>query len=146
LPNRGAAVNIKNADSAGAFGFINMSEREQGRYGSVARRWLALVERRQEHLIELCDTGRWRHYYTKAEFLDEMRRVLRVRDQWAGIAGLPPHDEEPEFLGRMQTPHRLLPDRLVPLSLAADAVLGGEADLPPVAARANGLPVAGWPD
>jgi len=75
-----------------------------------------------------------------------MRRVLRVRDQWAGIAGLPPHDEEPEFLGRMQTPHRLLPDRLVPLNLAADAVLGGEADLPPVAARANGLPVAGWPD
>jgi len=46
----------------------------------------------------------------------------------------------------MQTPHRLLPDRLVPLNLAADAVLGGEADLPPVAARANGLPVAGWPD
>ncbi|MGB6657556.1 MAG: hypothetical protein WBE90_00255 [Xanthobacteraceae bacterium] len=72
-----------------------------------------------------------------------MRRVLRVRDRWVGIAGLPLHDEEPEFLGRMQTPHRLLPDRLVPLSLAAP---GGEADLPPVAARANGLPVTGWPD
>jgi uncharacterized repeat protein (TIGR03809 family) len=134
---------MRSVDSAGAFGFIIMSEREQGRYGSVARRWFALAERRQEHLMELCDTGRWRHYYTQAEFLDEMRRVLRVRDRWVGIAGLPPHDEEPEFLGRMQTPHRLLPDRLVPLSLAAP---GGEADLPPVAARANGLPVTGWPD
>ena len=127
-----------------------MSEQEQGRYDSVARRWLALVERRQEHLIELCDTGRWRHYYTKTEFLDEMRKVLRVRDQWAGIAGLPPHDEEPTFLRRMQTPHRLLPDRLVPLSLAANTAPDGEADLapvlPPVLARANGLPVTGWPD
>ena len=123
-----------------------MSEREQGRYGSVARRWLALVERRQEHLIELCDTGRWRHYYTKAEFLDEMRKVLRVRDQWAGIAGLPPHDEEPEFLGRMQTPHRVLPNRLVPLSLRSDAEPEGEADLPPAKLRVNELPVTRWPD
>jgi uncharacterized repeat protein (TIGR03809 family) len=123
-----------------------MSEQEQGRYDGVARRWLALVERRQEHLIELCDSGRWRHYYTKAEFLEEMRKVLRVRDQWAGLAGLAPHDEEPEFLRRMQTPHRLLPDRLVPLNLAPKGAVEGEADLPPVAARANGLPVTHWPD
>jgi len=32
--------------------------------------------------------------YTHAEFLDEMRKVLRVRDQWAAIAGLPRSDEE----------------------------------------------------
>src|SRR5271154_7324171 len=123
-----------------------MSAPQESRYDSIARKWLALVERRQAHFIDLSKTGRWRHYYTKAEFLDEMRKVLRVRDQWAGIAGLPPHDEEPEFLRRMQTPHRLLPDRFVPLSLAADAVPGGEADLPLVTVRANGLPVTGWPD
>ena len=72
-----------------------MSERQAAPYDSIARRWLALVERRQEHFIELCDTGRWRHYYTKAEFLEEMRKVLRVRDQWAIIAGLPAKDEDP---------------------------------------------------
>jgi uncharacterized repeat protein (TIGR03809 family) len=71
-----------------------MSAPQDGRYDSVARRWLALVERRQAHFLELCDTGRWRHYYTHAEFLDEMRKVLRVRDQWAAIAGLPRSDEE----------------------------------------------------
>jgi hypothetical protein len=66
-----------------------MSEGQQGPYDNVARRWLALVERRQENFIELCDTGRWRHYYTHDEFLIEMRKVLRLRDQWATIAGLP---------------------------------------------------------
>ena len=71
-----------------------MSGPQQGLYDSIARRWLALVERRQEHFLELCETGRWRHYYTHAEFLDEMRKVLQVRDQWAAIAGLPLSDEE----------------------------------------------------
>jgi uncharacterized repeat protein (TIGR03809 family) len=66
-----------------------MSEPQSDRYDSIARRWLALIERRQEHFLDLCDTGRWRHYYTEAEFLDEMRKVLRVRDQWAAIAGIP---------------------------------------------------------
>ena len=69
-----------------------MSEGQAGPYDTIARRWLALVERRQEHLIELCDSGRWRHYYTHAEFLEEMRKVLRIRDQWATIAGLPLSD------------------------------------------------------
>jgi len=71
-----------------------MSEPQSGRYDSIARRWLALMERRQEHFLELCDSGRWRHYYTEAEFLDEMRKVLRVRDQWAALAGMPPDGEE----------------------------------------------------
>jgi hypothetical protein len=71
-----------------------MSERETGPYDSVARRWLALVERRQENFIDLCNSGRWRHYYTRTEFLDEMRKVLRLRDQWAINAGLPTSDED----------------------------------------------------
>ena len=70
-----------------------MSERQTGPYDSIARRWLALVERRQEHFIELCDTGRWRHYYSQAEMLEEMRKVLRVRNQWAIIAGVPVSDD-----------------------------------------------------
>ena len=66
-----------------------MSEPQSGRYGSVARRWLALIERRQEHFLDLCDSGRWRHYFTETQFLDEMRKVLYVRDQWAALAGVP---------------------------------------------------------
>jgi uncharacterized repeat protein (TIGR03809 family) len=95
-----------------------MSELQYGRYDSIARRWLALIERRQEHFLDLCDTGRWRHYFTEAEFLDEMRKVLRVRDQWAAIAGLPPASED----------------------LLADD------DLPPPPPPANGVAASAWPD
>ena len=66
-----------------------MSERQQSSYDSIARSWLALVERRQRNVIELCNTGRWRHYYTHAQTLDEMRKVLHLRNQWAQLAGLP---------------------------------------------------------
>jgi len=66
-----------------------MSEPQYGRYDGIARRWLALIERRQENFLDLCDTGRWRHYYSEARFLDEMRKLLRVREQWAALAGVP---------------------------------------------------------
>ena len=102
-----------------------MSGREQSPYDGVARKWLALVERRQEHLIELCDTGRWRHYYTKTEFLEEMRSVLRVRDQWAAIAGLPLSDEAEldwEFRSRRSESHP-----------------------PPAVGRSDGIAALRWP-
>lgn len=71
-----------------------MSEPQHGRYDGIARRWLALIERRHENFLDLCDTGRWRHYYTEAQFLDEMRKVLRVREQWAALAGVQLADGE----------------------------------------------------
>ena len=56
----------------------------------VARKWVALAERRTAHIVELYDTGRWRHYYTQAELVAALREAIRVRDQWARIAGLLP--------------------------------------------------------
>jgi len=76
-----------------------MAELQSGRYQGIARRWLALIERRQEHFLDLCDSGRWRHYFTEAEFLDEMRKVLRVRDRWAALAGAPLAGELPDDIG-----------------------------------------------
>jgi hypothetical protein len=66
-----------------------MSERHGSPYDHIAHKWLALIERRQENVIELCHTGRWQHYYTQAQFLDEMRKVLDLRNRWAVLAGLP---------------------------------------------------------
>ena len=66
-----------------------MSERQQSPYDSIARSWLALVERRQRNFIELCTTGRWRHYYTRAQLIDEVRKVLHLRAEWARLAGVP---------------------------------------------------------
>lgn len=70
-----------------------MSERQQRPYDSIARRWLALIERRQQNLIELCNSGRWRHYYTDAQLRDEMRKVLHLRNRWAQLAGMPINEQ-----------------------------------------------------
>jgi uncharacterized repeat protein (TIGR03809 family) len=66
-----------------------MSERQKSPYDNIARRWLALVERREQHFADLSQSGRWRRYYTQTEFLNEMRKVLQVRNQWAALAGFP---------------------------------------------------------
>jgi hypothetical protein len=71
-----------------------MSARQTTPYDSVARKWLALAERRRAHFIELSDSGRWRHYFTPVELDLELRRASLLRDQWARIAGLLPDDEE----------------------------------------------------
>ena len=65
-----------------------MSERQQGPYDNIARKWLALAERRQAHFVELIDSGRWRHYFTPEVLNAEMRKAALLRDQWARIAGL----------------------------------------------------------
>ena len=76
-----------------------MSERQTGPYDSIARKWLALAERRYAHFIELSDSGRWRHYFTRAGFDLELRRAALLRDQWATIAGVPlEYDEVAEDL------------------------------------------------
>ena len=70
-----------------------MSERQPSPYDSVARRWHALAERRREHLIELRESGRWRHYYTSEQLLEVVREAVNTRDAWARIAGLDADDE-----------------------------------------------------
>ncbi len=96
-----------------------MAEPQSGRYESIARRWLALIERRQQHFLDLCDSGRWRHYFTEAEFLEEMRKVLRVRDRWAAIAGMP---------------------------LSGEALLLEDDGAPPPRLPAIGVAAPPWPD
>jgi len=70
-----------------------MSERQESPYDSTARKWLALVERRHQNFIELGNTGRWQHYYTHAQFADEMRKVVHLRNQWVQLADLPVSDQ-----------------------------------------------------
>jgi hypothetical protein len=65
-----------------------MSARRTGPYDSVARKWLALAERRRAHVFELRDSGRWKHYYTAEGLLEALREAVNSRDEWARIAGL----------------------------------------------------------
>ena len=69
-----------------------MSERQPSPYDSIARRWHALAERRRAHVIELRESGRWKHYYTAEELLDALREAVGMRDAWAKIAGLQQDD------------------------------------------------------
>jgi uncharacterized repeat protein (TIGR03809 family) len=77
-----------------------MSERQPRPYDSVARRWHALAERRREHLIELRESGRWRHYYTSEQLLEVLRDAVNTRDAWARIAGLQADDEADDEAAR----------------------------------------------
>jgi hypothetical protein len=65
-----------------------MSERQNLPYDNVARKWLALVERRYASFLELADTGRWKHYYSQPQFEQEMRKAAELCEQWAFNAGL----------------------------------------------------------
>jgi hypothetical protein len=71
-----------------------MSERQTGPYDGIARKWLALAERRQAHFSELVDSGRWRHYFSVERLNAEMRQAAVLRDQWARILGLPEEGSE----------------------------------------------------
>ena len=71
-----------------------MSERQNLPYDNVARKWLALAERRYAHFIELSDSGRWKHYYTHPELEREIRKASALCERWAMIAGLIPQDHQ----------------------------------------------------
>jgi hypothetical protein len=69
-----------------------MSASFSGPFDAVARDWLALVERRKAHLIELFETGRWTHYFTEAELLAELRVTNLAYDRFAKVVGFEPRD------------------------------------------------------
>jgi hypothetical protein len=81
-----------------------MSERQAGPYDSIARKLLALAERRQAHFVELVDSGRWRHYFSRDDLDREMRKAAALRDQWARIAGIVADDDFSDELGRTTAP------------------------------------------
>ena len=62
---------------------------------TAARGWLSLVERRKAYLIDLFESGRWTHYFTEAELLDELRVVNLARDRFASVARLEPREAAP---------------------------------------------------
>lgn len=53
---------------------------------SMAAKWRDLALRRHAHFVDLYESGRWRHYYTEAEFIAELRTLTQVVKRWQGIA------------------------------------------------------------
>jgi uncharacterized repeat protein (TIGR03809 family) len=52
----------------------------------IARRWRDLANRRRSHFVELYESGRWKLYYTEADFLLRMREVCQAAEQWEKLA------------------------------------------------------------
>jgi uncharacterized repeat protein (TIGR03809 family) len=52
----------------------------------VARRWRDLANRRRSHFVELYESGRWKLYYTEAEFILRLREVFQAAEQWEKLA------------------------------------------------------------
>ena len=54
----------------------------------IALKWRNLAEQRRDHSLDLYQSGRWKHYYTEAEFLTEMRKAAAIAERWIEIAPL----------------------------------------------------------
>ena len=54
----------------------------------IALKWRSLAERRRDHYLELYRSGRWKHYYSEADFLTEMRKAAALAERWIEIAPL----------------------------------------------------------
>jgi hypothetical protein len=65
-----------------------MSERQDSRYDNIARKWLALAERREADFIDMLESGRWRRYFGERELREEGYKIARARDHWARIVAL----------------------------------------------------------
>ena len=55
----------------------------------ITRKGRELAERRRAHLVELYDTGRWKHYYTQDQFLARMREAIQLVETWDRLAAPP---------------------------------------------------------
>jgi uncharacterized repeat protein (TIGR03809 family) len=62
----------------------------------ITRKGRELAERRRAHLVELYDTGRWKHYYTWEQLLVRMREAIKVVETWERLAV--PLSEQPRAL------------------------------------------------
>ena len=52
----------------------------------LTRRWRDLAEKRRAHLIELYDSGRWKHYYTEEQLVARMREAINLADRWQRLS------------------------------------------------------------
>jgi uncharacterized repeat protein (TIGR03809 family) len=56
----------------------------------IARRWRDLADRRRSYFIELYESGRWKLYYTEADFMLRLREVFHAAEQWEKLAAARP--------------------------------------------------------
>ena len=71
----------------------------------ITRRWRDLAEKRRAHLVELYDSGRWKHYYTEDQLIARMREAINLIETWERLLRGPA--APPRWGGRAAEPFRL---------------------------------------
>jgi hypothetical protein len=104
-----------------------MSARQEGRYHALARKWLALAERRHAHLLELRSSGRWKHYFTESELEAQLRELNLARGRFARVAGNAPATYGAE-LGREAAAWSDAVESAIEAALSAAAALQDSAE------------------
>jgi hypothetical protein len=56
-------------------------------FDAIACRWADLADRRLRDYVDLYNSGRWTHYYTKQAFALRMRDVVANAKTWRELAG-----------------------------------------------------------
>ncbi len=52
----------------------------------IIGKWHDLAEKRRAHMIDLYETGRWKHYYSEREFVSLMRQAVQLAEDWSLLA------------------------------------------------------------
>ena len=65
-----------------------------GRFAEASQKWRDLIEKRSMHFVELHASGRWRSYYTEAQFFTLLREALELAEIWTKLAPRPEDDSE----------------------------------------------------
>jgi hypothetical protein len=58
-------------------------------FDKIACQWQALADRRLAYFIELYQSGRWKHYYTRERFALRMLDVIKAAKVWGELADRP---------------------------------------------------------
>jgi hypothetical protein len=89
-----------------------MSAGQPGPYESVARKWLALAERRRAHLVELRESGRWQQHLMDAEIEKQLHNLDVACARFAEVAGIEPAMAPVDDLLPASPSQRLFANRL----------------------------------
>jgi uncharacterized repeat protein (TIGR03809 family) len=57
----------------------------------IMQKWRALAEKRRANLIDLYDSGRWKHYYSETQLLARIREATGLVDTWQRLSTPPAH-------------------------------------------------------
>ena len=55
----------------------------------IMQKWHALAEKRRANLLDLYDSGRWKHYYSEEQVLARIREATGLVDTWKRLSTPP---------------------------------------------------------